>query len=101
MASDARRKDNKQRCWGYGARRRKHGKIIESSATCNQCSWETKSRILPKQRQDALKECLCRCTRHVYGISLIAPQASVMPNELVLMRKQVVWHVGTKEAMRN
>jgi hypothetical protein len=66
-----------------------------------QCSWVAKSRILPEQRQGALKEGLCRCTRHVYGILLIAPQASVMPNELVLMRKQVAWRVGVEEAMRN
>jgi hypothetical protein len=102
-----RREDDKQQCWGCGARSRKHGKIIEGSGRLqeqtegDQRSWVAKSRILPEQRQDTLKEGLCGCTRCVYEISLIAPQASVIPNELVLMRKQVAWRVGIEEAIRN
>jgi hypothetical protein len=30
----ASRKDNKQRCWDCGARRRKHRKVIEGSVSC-------------------------------------------------------------------
>ncbi|KAJ7828065.1 hypothetical protein B0H14DRAFT_3144360 [Mycena olivaceomarginata] len=58
-------------------------RMLQEQTEGGQRSWTGRSRILPEQRQDALKEGLCWCTRRVYEISFIAPQASVMPNELV------------------